>query len=195
MYTFFQQLAKAGYIPPNAAALNDDDYAAQWYRGQLAATAFFPNWTDSYFATAKSEGLKPFPYIFVPFPRAPGVKRVPTYYSNAAIVVHKTGTEADRVAARFVEYINSAKLQGALAKKEQVIPNRIDALGSPNDPRVGDVMEIIKNHGIMDVGLTDPRFTERRALQFPILQRVLNFKISPEAAIKEYQQKLSGARR
>ena len=42
--------------------------------------------------------------------------------------------------------------------------------------------------GVMDVGLSDPRFPERRALQYPILQKVLNFKITPEKAIVEYQK-------
>lgn len=193
VYEFYLLLDSKGYIPPSSATLNDDDYAAQWYRGQLAATAFFPNWTKGYFDTAASEGLKPFRYSFVPFPRAAGVKKVPTYFSNGVMLVHKTGTEADKVAARFIEYVNSADLQEQLAVAGAVIPNRIDAAG-PTDPHVQEVAQIVKDNGIMDVGLTDPRFTERRALQFPILQMVLNRKKAPDAAIKEYEGKLSAVR-
>ena len=194
-FTFFQILVKNVYVPPNASILSDDDYAAQWMVGDLAATAFFPNWTAGYFQTAISQGLikKPFNYMFVPFPRDPSISRVPTYFSNAAIVVHKTGTEADKIAARWAEYFNSASLQSIQAKEISVIPNRTDAIPS-NDPYIAQVSKIVAENGIYDSGLTDPRFTERRAMLYPILQRVLTFKISPHDAIVEYQNKLSSVR-
>ena len=189
-FTFFQTLVKNEYVPPNASTLSDDDYAAEWYRGQLAVTAFFPNWTDGYFKTAISEGLKPFNYAFAPFPRDPSVESVPTYFSNAAAIVHKTGTEADVIAARWVEYFNSASLQSIQAKISKVIPNRVDAIPS-NDPYISQVSKIVVENGIYDSGLTDPRFTERRSLLYPILQKVLTFKTTPKIAIEEYQQQLS----
>lgn len=191
VYEWYQTMARNEWIPPNAATLNDDDYAAQWYRGQLAATAFFPNWTAGYFKTAEAEGLKPFNYTFVPFPRAEGVTKVPTYNSNGAMVVHKTGTDADIVAARLVEYINSARLQGELAKVAQVIPNRSDATAQPTDPHVQEVVAIVREQGLQDVGITDSRFTERRSLQFPILQQILTFKMTPKDGISLFQQKLT----
>jgi len=189
-YKFFQGLVTKGYVPPNSETLTDDDYAAEWYRGQLAATAFFPNWTEGYFKTAESEGLKRFNYAFVPFPRDSSVKVVPTYFSNAAVIVHKTGTEADKVAARWAEYYNSAYLQSLQAKIVDVIPNRVDAIPS-NNVFVAQVSKIVSENGIYDAGLTDPRFTERRSLNYPILQKVLTFKMTPENAIKEYQKVLS----
>lgn len=195
VYEWYQTMVKNEWVPPNCATLNDDDYAAQWYRGQLAATAFFPNWTKGYFDTAVKEGLQPFDYVFVPFPRAPGVDKVPTYISNAAIVVHKTGTDADVVAARLAEYINGAKAQGDLAKTAQVIPNRVDATAQPTDPHVQEVTLIVVANGVQDVGLTDSRFTERRSLQFPILQQVLAFKLSPAEAIALFQSKLSAVKK
>ena len=192
-YEFFQTLVKNGYVPPNAASLNDDDYCAQWMVGDLAATAFFPNWINIYLKTAMDQGLlaKPFEYKFVPFPRGPGVSKVPTYYSNAAMIVHKTGTYADTVAARFAEYNNSPIIQGMTAKTDSIIPNREDSTYWPTDKYTLQVMAIVNTNGIYDAGLTDPRFTERRALQFPILQQVLNFTMKPLDAIKLYQEKLS----
>ena len=197
VYEFFQQLMKSGYIPFNSASLTDDDYCAQWMVGDIAATAFFPSWTKPYFDTALSQKLidAPFKYTFVPFPRAPGVTKVPTYYSNGAMIVHATGTPIDKVSARLIEYINSPSLQGMLAINKNVIPNRIDVKESPNDARVQEVVAIVNTNGLQDVGLTDPRFTERRALQFPILQQVLTFKMSPDAAIQLYQKKLSSVER
>lgn len=196
VYAFYQLLAKEGFIPPNSATLNDDDYAAQWMVGDLAATAFFPNWTAVYFKTAIDQGLikKPFEYIFVPFPRASGVKKVPTYFSNGAFLVHKTGTDSDKYASRLVEYLNSAKIQDLMCKQTNTIPSRIDVVGS-NDVHIGEVMKILSENGIMDVGLTDPRFTERRALQYPILQKVLMLEKSPKDAINEFEAKLSSVKK
>jgi len=194
-YEFYQKLVKNEYVPPNCSTLTDDDYAMQWYKGQLAATAFFPNWTEPYFKTAEAEGLKRFNYKFVPFPRGPGVKSVPTYFSNAAIVVHKTNNrEVNQVAARFAEYLNSAEIQSLQIKVGNVIPNRMDTI-EPTDIYSNQVMSIVKKNGIYDAGLTDPRFTERRALQFPILQKVLTFKITPEDAIKQYENALSAVKK
>lgn len=193
VYEFYQNLVRNGYVPPNCATLNDDDYALEWQKGNLAATAFFPNWTAGYFKSAIDQGQisKEFNYMFAPFPRAPGVKAVPTYISNAAIVVHKTGTKADAIAARLAEYLNCAQVQGELSVAAHVVPNRVDVTKQSNSVYVQQVMAIVKSQGVQDVGLTDPRFTERRALQFPILQQVLNFKLTPAEAIKLYQQKLS----
>jgi len=193
VYEFYQLLAKNGYIPPNAASLNDDDYALEWQKGNIAATAFFPNWTAGYFKSAidQKQIEKEFDYIFIPFPKAPGVKLVPTYISNAALVVRNTGTSADAVAARLAEYLNCATIQGELAIGQAVVPNRIDVTKMSTNIHVQEVSAIVSTQGVQDVGLTDPRFTERRALQFPILQQVLNFKLTPDEAIKLYQKKLS----
>lgn len=193
VYEFYQLLTKNGYIPPNAAALNDDDYALEWQKGNIAATAFFPNWTAGYFKSAidQKQIEKEFDYIFIPFPKAPGVKLVPTYISNAAMVVHNTGTSADAVAARLVEYLNCASVQSAKVVVTSEVTNRTDVTAIANNIHIKEVMTIVAEQGVQDVGLTDPRFTERRALQFPILQQVLNFKLTPDEAIKLYQKKLS----
>ena len=196
VYSFFQKLIKSGYIRSSSATRNDDDYCVDWQSGNLAATAFFEDWTKPYFKSAITQKQieKPFDYIFVPFPRAPGVAKVPTYYANWAMVIYNSGTVKDAVTARLAEYINSGIIQGEMAKLVSIIPNRSDATAGPSDPHIKQIMAIVAENGLQDVGITDPRFTERRALQFPILQQVLNLKITPEEAIKLYQKKLSSVK-
>lgn len=192
-YAFYQILAKNGYIPANSSTLNDDDYCADWAAGKYAATAFFPGWCASYLQTAVDQKMieKPFNYAFVPFPRGPGVKAVPTYISNAAMIVHKTGNaEIDRYAARFIEYVNGPKWQDWATINMGNVSNRTDTI-LPTEVRAVEVASIAQKNGVYDCGLTDPRFTERRALQYPILQKVLTFKLTPEDAIKEYDAALS----
>ena len=100
VYDFFQLMMSEGFIRSDAATQVDDDYVLDWAKGDLAATAFFQPWIKPYFDVVADQGFKPFDYKFVPFPRGPGVDKVPTYSSNAAIVVRDTRTDADAVAAR-----------------------------------------------------------------------------------------------
>jgi ABC-type glycerol-3-phosphate transport system substrate-binding protein len=196
VYRFYQDLVRAGYVPPHAATLNDDDYAAAWSVGKIAAGAFFPAWTTPYLKTAMDQGLikEPFKLTFVPFPRAPGVKTVATYVNGAVLVGHRTGTDVDKITARLMEYLNNAWAQERFVRYGGILANRTDVTEKTPDPMLVATAEIMKKGGIQDVGLSDPRFTERRALQYPILQRVLNLTVSPEQAIEEYQAKLSSVK-
>ena len=192
-YAFYQKLIKNGYVPANAATLNDDDYCLQWLSGNLAATTFFPNWTAGYIKTGIDQGIiaKAFNFTFVPFPRASGVTKVPTYINNGVYVVYNSpDKKINEIAARFVEYANGLAAQDLVVKYESCVSNRSDVPASV-DPRVAEISKIVAQNGVYDAGLTDPRFTERRSLQFPILQKLFNFQISPEDAIKEYEAKLS----
>lgn len=195
VYEFYQTLVKNGYVPPNAANLTDDDYTLQWSVGSIAATAFYPSWVKMYFDTAIQQKLidKPFNIAFVPFPRAEGVKKVGTYFSGSIAVVHKTGTEKDKIAARLVEYLSTDELENLFAKHIGLIPDK-KGLAMPADPYVAQVGKIITDNGYQDVGLMDRRFTERRALQFPILQQVLNFKLTPKEAIEKFEKALNSVK-
>ena len=195
-YQFYLKLIKNGYVPANAAMVNDDEYALQWYSGNLVATPFFPSWVKPYFKTAKDQGMDNFNYKFVPFPTdGKNGKGVPLYVNGAAWVVYKTGTDIDKVAARLVEYMNDAESQGLFAKYTGTPPNRKDAMYQPTDQGTLDIMEIAKAFGFYDAGVTDPRFTERRALQYPILQDLFNGKINPKEAIELYESKLTAIKK
>jgi len=194
VYQFFNLLNENGYIPPNSAALCDDDYVMQWSDGNLAATAFFPSWMKPYWDASMKQGTikEPFRVKYVPFPAMPGVSGVPVYFSNTAIIVNNTGTDIDTPAAYYAELLNGAWAQtehlkrGKMSTRIDVVPNQ--------DPYLLQVADIMAKNGIQDVGITDPRFTERRSLQFPILQKLLNGKISPADAIAEYQEKLTSVK-
>jgi ABC-type glycerol-3-phosphate transport system substrate-binding protein len=99
----------------------------------------------------------------------------------------------NKIAARFVEYANGLAAQDLVVRMESCISNRSDVPASI-DPRVAEIAKIVAQNGVYDAGLTDPRFTERRSFQFPILQKLFNFQISPDDAIKEYEAKLSSVK-
>lgn len=191
-YEFFQTLVKNGYVPPGAAMLNDDDYAADWGMGKYAATAFFVGWQNPYWDTAIQQKKidKPFEVKYVPFPRGPGVDNVPTYMMNGVYVIHKTGAEKDKVAARLVEYLNDGQVQSWISKGN-TIPNRSDAKALGDNEQMRQIGDIVKAGGFFDVGLTYYKFTATRATHYPILQKVLNLTITPEVAIAEYEAALN----
>jgi ABC-type glycerol-3-phosphate transport system substrate-binding protein len=193
VHEFFQELMRNKYSPANSAELTDDDYVLQWARGEFAATAFFQGWVKPYQDNVAAQGYKPFNYKFVPFPRAPWVAKVPTYYISTALVVHKTGTPADAAAARFVQFLNSAKVQEGLIPFQASIPNRKDATVFPEDPWTQQIMKIVQTNGVYDVGMTNAKYQATRAQHFPILQKVLNLEITPEESIKAYEKALNEA--
>ena len=194
VYEFYQTLAKKGYIPPNSATLSDDDYVIQWAKGDLAATAFFPSWVQSYFDTVIQQKLidKPFNYAFVPFPRAQGVSKVGTYINGTVAIVHKTGKPLDNAVVRLLEYLSVPEIENGQSALG-ILPDKVGTK-PPTDPYTSQIATIVSNNGIHDFGLADKRFTERRALQYPILQQVLNFKLTPEEAIQKFEKALNGVK-
>jgi ABC-type glycerol-3-phosphate transport system substrate-binding protein len=193
-FQYVKLLNDNGYIPPGSATLTDDDYLLQWAKGQLAATAFFEAWAPVYFKTVIDQGLakEPFNYVFYPFPKADGVPSVPTYNMTGAIIVRKTGTDADKIAARFVEYLNGPAVQEEFVKILQM-PNRTDVKGKLPGDRNAEIQAIVRGNGIFDVGLTSPKFAITRPVLYPVLQKVLNGQITPEAAIDLYEKGLNEA--
>ena len=192
VYEFFQLLVTEGYIQDGAATLIDDDYLLSWGMGELAAAAFFPGWCDTYLKMGATQGAEPFEYIFMPFPSAVG-RGTPTYISGNTFLVIDSGDDATNAAAvRFVEHMNGGEAQTA-ASVLLLPPNRSDATFLPDNDRVRETAAIVAANGIMDVGLTGPKFAAIRPLHHPILQQVLNFQLTPEEAIALYVERVDAA--
>ncbi len=109
------------------------------------------------------------------------------------MIVHETGTADDAVAARLVEYLNAPMIQALKALIESSMPNRDDVILQPTDPHTAQIASIVASNGIFDVGLTNPKFGITRSQHFPILQRVLNLRITPAESITAYEKALNEA--
>jgi ABC-type glycerol-3-phosphate transport system substrate-binding protein len=194
VYEFYQTLVKNGYVPPNAATLNDDDYAADWAIGKFAATAFFPGWTKPYFDTAIQQKLieKPFEYTFVPFPRASKDIVPGTYVNGSVAVLHKSSANKEAMVAKLVQCMNTVEIANKVAEKN-IVAN-VKGAKLPADPYIAQTATIMATNGVHDFGLFDRRFTERRSLQYPILQQVLNFKLTPKEAIEKFEKALNSVK-
>ena len=198
VYEFFQTLVREGFVPPGSATLVDDDYVIQWAVGDLAATAFFEGWTEPYFNSVIAQGLRdePFPYEFVPFPRAEGVENVPSYMSNGAMVAFQTGDPiADAAAAAWIAGANGRAAQSHQVIEANTIANRTDVTVQSANPHVAQIAAVVAAGGIMDVGLTSPFFAAVRPTHVPVLQQVLNLDITPEEGIEEWARRINEALR
>ena len=189
VHAFFQLLAREGYIPPNSAALADADYVHQVGGGRIAAAAMMPGWIKVYQDAAIKNGVidKPWAVEFFPFPTATG-KPVPTFASGHGLVIHNTGTEADKWAARWAEYLNDAWSQ---LNTPAVTPTRGDTGWTASDPLLAQTIRIANDHGVYNSGITLQFFAAFRPQHFPVLQKVLRLELTPEDSIKEYEARIN----
>ena len=189
-FTFLRDMVRDGYAPKEAAVLTDDDYVLQWASGKILATAFFPAWVKPYFADVQKQGMGggDFAYKFVEFPRAPGVTRVPTAGSYGGIVVAKA-TKAPKAAALAAETFSDARAQTLLMREGSTgrgFPNRKSVIPVFDDVHWKAIEQIVSENGLLDLGISTPKFSEVRSLAIPILQQLYTNKIEPAAALAAY---------
>lgn len=187
VHEFFQTLMSNGYIPADSATLGDGESFNMWGDGMFAAVPFFAGWVPAYQAAGVSRGYDSFALEFVGLPSATG-NPVPAYSTTAAYMVVETGTAADAMAARLVEYMNGIEVQALLTATAGIPSNRKDSILESSDPLFAQTGAIIAANGTQDVGLFSPLYSAVRAQHTPILRRLLNFELTPEESIRLYEQ-------
>jgi len=187
VWAFFKMLKDKGYVQANSAALNDDDYALDWSKGKFAATAFFPSWNGVYFKSAMEQGLikAPHRYVYVAFPN-----KAPSATSYSGFVINKNSKERE-AAVELVRLMTTVEKDSERVRIEGLIAYREGSTAKPNDPHVAEVDSVVKANGLYDLGVSNSWFSEVRAQGFPILQAVLNGKLTPAQAAVEYSKKVN----
>ena len=192
VHEFYQLLMSEGYIPPGSASAIDGETFAEWGMGKFAAFAFYPAWVKPYQQIGADRGYDNFDVEFVEFPTATG-DPVPAYSASGVMIVIETGTEADVMAARYIEYLNDAGAHEITTRIGGLSSNRKDAILESDSVHEAQCGAIAAANGIQDIGLTSPFAAAVRAQHFTILQRVLNFELTPEESILLYEQKVNEA--
>ena len=191
-HEFYQTLMRNGYIPPNSATLSDGESFGMWGMGKFAAVPFFPGWVEMYQKQGVDKGFDKFDVTFIEFPTATG-KPVPVYATGVSSMVRKTGTYADVMAARFVEYLTDAGAQAIVTRLVGVPSNRKDSILESPDPFQAQTGALAAAYGIQDVGLTNPLYSAVRAQHVIVLRQLLNFELTPEESILLYEQLVNEA--
>lgn len=193
-FAWMGMLVQKGYAPPAAAVLTDDDYALAWAEGKILAGGWFPNWVKPYFDTVKKQGLKgaDFDYRFVAFPMASDVKRVAAAGSYAGSVVHNSNDKrANDVGMALANFLTDTQAQKIAAKFLLGYPNRKSAATLFADPHWQAIGTLVAENGMLDLGITMPKFAEVRALPVPMLQAMYAGKASPKEAFGAYVKKVN----
>jgi len=85
------------------------------------------------------------------------------------MTIIETGTAADAIAARLVEYLTNAEAQAIVTRLGGVPSNRKDAILESADPFQAMTGAIAASNGVQDIGLTSEFAAPVRAQHFPIL--------------------------
>lgn len=187
---FFKTLMERGYIPEESSQLTDDDYVLQWAYGEFAVVPFFVGWLKPYFETAIKQGMieKPFAHIFVQYPRAPGVERVPLYQSTGGFMAVKSADEErNKILARFVELMNSPESQLMRMYVGGDYPN-LKSLGRSKNWNT--VNAIFGANGNYDLGMSTETYSETRS-KFPELLQMIWSGADQAEALEWYQAEMN----
>jgi len=179
--SFFRDLTAKGYVRSDWIGQTDDDYVLDWANGKLATAPFYFSWIEPYFKGIEALGGKRFDYAFVPFPRAPGIGKVPVHYTASGGVVPEGKIPARvAMAAAFLQAWNGPEAQVWSYYAGNVRPNRksvVAVLSKP--PQFGQVQDVMTANGIYDLGPTLPLYAATRPLFPAALQRLMQ---SPKGA-------------
>ena len=187
---FFKKLYDEGYIPRDSISLVDDEYVIDWAVGRIAVTPFFLGWVDHYFGTVIEQGMikEAFRYKFVPYPKAPGVEKVPVYGSFAALMAVDQGNRwKNQMLADLIDLINSPESQLIMMYVHGDYPNRKSL---NKHPEWVNIQQIKAENGTYDVGMTIPQFMDTRPL-FPKALQLLWGGSSPEEVLSYYQKEMN----
>jgi ABC-type glycerol-3-phosphate transport system substrate-binding protein len=188
MLDFFLLLQTKGYVRPDWITQVDDDYVIDWAKGDLAAAPFFFSWIEPYFKTIEDGGGKRFDYMFVPFPRAPGVSRVGAFYTGTGLVIPKNANDAqNKLAAKYAQSYNSPEAQVQTWAMMGARPNRLSVAAAIGKPaQYSQVTSVVAANGLFDLGGTSPLYAATRTLFPGALQKI--GKQPPAQILSEYAE-------
>ena len=189
VFAFWKYLLDAGYIQRDSAIRIDDDYLIDWAQGKYLATGFFPGWIDTYFNSAKEQGMEGhgFEIVFVEFPRAPGIDRVPAAGSSAGIVVLDSGDAKTNEQAAYLAWIyTTAPFQEIPIVEGGNFASRKSVTFKNDSDYWKQISKIVADNGMLNLGLTQTFYADVRALGFPRLQALLTGEETPAEAVAAY---------
>jgi len=188
-FTFLKMLVDEGFVDPNAAAMSDDDYVAQWSSGKIALAPIRPSWERFYVPGAIEAGKldEAFDTEYVPFPHDPSIAGAPTTGGGSLAVGHKTD-DVDKAEAiqELILLLTGKAFQTEQVTSNEGFPTRTDVVGLNPSADEQVVGRIAAKFGFMDVGYANSWYYESRAVMPDVLRELYAGNITPEQAAKLY---------
>ena len=192
VFKYWKWLQTMGYIPPEAAMMNDDHAIAYRDEGRLAAMGNRGVDVDLVSKTLVEQGiLREAPKtVLYPYPRAPGVEKAPVLTSFELAMAFDSGKEAENAAAaRLVWYFSNTAAQQKICDAGAKYPSR-RGVKPLADQYWNNAYALMVEQGTLDVGQMHQGYDAIRGAMYPQLQKMFSGKASPAEAYVNYLAEL-----
>lgn len=185
---FLNMLVEKGYAPRESAVYTDDDYLAELGMGSCAVGGLFIGHLGILSSMVEQGAIEAMPnYKFVSFPND-----APACSMPHAVVGYNSGDDyRNELVATLMTYIESKEAQTEHLLANGTYSTRTDVTAEQDSDDWRAIKKIVENNGLYDLGLAHPAFGEIRKQMFPLLQEMYSGKLSPEDAIKMYDENVT----
>ena len=194
VFNFWKALQDTGFIPYDAAMMNDDHAIEYRNAGRLGVMGDRAGDVNNpvYQQQLVDAGMieEPYKTAFYPYPKGPTVEKVPLFTSYELSVAFDTGTEEEKVmAARLVWHQTNTVAQSFLCNVNKLSTRK--SVTGLDQVWWREVNALVAANGVMDVGGHLGCYNEIRGAMFPVLQALFMDKASPAEAVKLYADVLN----
>ena len=185
---FLNMLVEEGYAPRESAVYTDDDYLRELGMGNCAVGGLFIGHLNVLSSMVEQGAIDAMPnYKFISFPNGAAACSMPH-----AVVGHDSGDDfRNEMVATLMTYIESKESQEHHVVNYGTYSPRTDVTAEPDSEDWQAIKKIVEQNGLYDLGLAHPAFGEIRKQMFPLLQEMYAGKLSPEDAIKMYDENVT----
>ena len=185
---WFMEMYNNGWIPKEAANLNDDDYLLMLSKGEVATGGLYLGHLPI-LESAVKQGLidKPITLKYVSFPN-----NAPACIQLAGIVGHNTkDKKRNEAIAKYIKFVTSAEYQTLDTLYQGSVPTALAVTAKSAHPLWPGQVAVAQKNGLYDLGLALPQFGEIRKQMYPLLQRMYAGELTPDQVAKMYTENVN----
>jgi len=187
---FLVQLVREELIQPQATTIQGNALDNMFWQWKTAiAGDSLRQW--NMLEAAKKEGKlkRPMELFLAHFPHAEGVTNGVAVGPTGVCVFKQDDPEKRKWAVEFARFLNTPERQREYCLSGGWFPTRKSTDNPcPNDPNYAAVKKLIDKRGLVDMGLTSPKYYKVRVLLPPQLQAAFLGKKTPAQALADFEQ-------
>lgn len=185
---WFMEMLNNGWVPKEAANLNDDDYLLYLTKGDVASGGLYLGHFPILESGVKQGIIPRMPNLrYVSFPN-----NAPACQQLGAIVGHKTKDEKrNKAIAKYMTFMSGVESQTMDTLLQGSIPTCNGVTAKSPHPLWPSQVAVAQNNGLYDLGLSLPQFGEIRKQMYPLLQRMYAGELTPDQVAKMYTENVN----
>lgn len=174
-FEYLLSLQSEDLIVPGTSGIPDSEYRRRWNEGKIGAASGL-----------YSFALQGFPAAVMDFPRAPGSTGPTVIMGNDGALVFQAPTGRLR-SAELAAFLVSPEIQQFRSEAQYRFASRPGVKGSDTD-LYRSISALIERSGIINAGLTLPKYNRVREAWYPMVQAIFSGMKSPAEAMAVYVQ-------